>query len=90
MTGDGFYGEESGEELWIGARMMDLAERVSESDQEARQVKRMNVEEQVRWYQERRGLTVDGIPGAMTIIQMNNDLAAKVPRLVGSQKGGNG
>jgi hypothetical protein len=25
MTGDGFYGDDSGQQLWIGARMMELA-----------------------------------------------------------------
>ena len=47
-------------------------------------MKRMEMTDQVRWYQEKRGLTVDGIAGAMTIIQMNNDLAENIPRLVSS------
>ena len=84
MTGDGFYGDDSGQQLWIGARMMELAERLSSSGQEAARVKRMEMTDQVRWYQEKRGLTVDGIAGAMTIIQMNNDLAENIPRLVSS------
>jgi general secretion pathway protein A len=82
MTGDGFYGDDSGQQLWIGARMMELAGRLSSSGQEAARVKRMEMMDQVRWYQEKRGLTVDGIAGAMTIIQMNNDLAENIPRLV--------
>ncbi|MBY6032474.1 AAA family ATPase [Marinobacter daepoensis] len=90
MTGDGFYGEESGQQLWIGARMMELAERLSSNEQEAGRVKRMPMQEQVRWYQERRGLNVDGIAGAMTIIQMNNDLAVNVPRLVSPATARNG
>ena len=84
MTGDGFYGDDSGQQLWIGARMMELAERLSSGGQEAARVKRMEMTDQVRWYQEKRGLTVDGIAGAMTIIQMNNDLAENIPRLVSS------
>lgn len=90
MTGDGFYGDESGQQLWIGARMMELAERLGSNEQEAARVKRMPMQEQVRWYQERRGLNVDGIAGAMTIIQMNNDLAANVPRLVSPATAGKG
>lgn len=90
MTGDGFYGDESGQELWIGARMMDLAERLAGSETESTRVKRLGMAQQVRWYQDLKGLTVDGIPGAMTLIQMNNDLAAKVPRLVTTTPGGNG
>lgn len=82
MTGDGFYGDNAGQQLWIGARMMELAERLSSGEQEAARVKRMEMTEQVRWYQEKRGLAVDGIAGAMTIIQMNNDLADNIPRLV--------
>lgn len=81
MTGDGFYSNGSGEQLWIGARMMDLADRHSDSRAESDRVKRMDAEEQIRWYQALRGLTVDGIAGAMTIIQINNDLEASIPRL---------
>lgn len=81
LTGDGFYSNGGGEQLWIGARMMDLADRHSKSRAESDRVKRMNAEDQVRWYQALRGLTVDGIAGAMTIIQINNDLETSVPRL---------
>jgi general secretion pathway protein A len=42
----------------------------------------MESREQIRWYQSKKGLTVDGIAGAMTMIQMNNDLKSPVPRLV--------
>lgn len=65
----------------MGSRMMELASRYAESRQEESRVNRMPIEEQVRWYQQQRGLTVDGIAGAMTIIQMNNDLESAVPRL---------
>jgi general secretion pathway protein A len=88
LTGDGFYSNGGGEQLWIGARMMDLADRHSESRAESDRVKRMNAEEQVRWYQALRGLTVDGIAGAMTIIQINNDLEASIPRLKPLQSDG--
>lgn len=71
----------AGKELWIGARMMELAESYSESAEDNARVNRMSTEEQVRWYQSLRGLKVDGIAGAMTIIQINNDLKAEVPRL---------
>lgn len=81
LTGDGFYSNGGGEQLWIGARMMDLADRRSQTRAESDRVKRMSAEDQVRWYQAVRGLTVDGIAGAMTIIQINNDLEASIPRL---------
>ncbi|MBU2955657.1 AAA family ATPase [Marinobacter sp. F3R08] len=81
LTGNGFYSNGAGEQLWLGARMMDLADRYSDSTAESDQVKRMDTEAQVRWYQTLRGLTVDGIAGAMTIIQINNDLEASIPRL---------
>ncbi|TYC62676.1 AAA family ATPase [Marinobacter sp. BW6] len=81
LTGDGFYSNGGGEQLWIGARMMDLADQRSNSRAESDRVKRMNAEDQIRWYQALRGLTVDGIAGAMTIIQINNDLEASIPRL---------
>ncbi|MDX1559178.1 MAG: AAA family ATPase [Marinobacter sp.] len=81
LTDDGLYSNGGGEQLWIGARMMDLADRHSGSRSESDRVKRMEAEEQIRWYQALRGLTVDGIAGAMTIIQINNDLEASIPRL---------
>ncbi|MGO1460962.1 MAG: ExeA family protein [Marinobacter sp.] len=69
------------EELWVGVRMMELADAYSESDASNAKIKHMPAQEQVRWYQSLKGLTVDGIAGAMTIIQVNNDLNAEVPRL---------
>lgn len=77
----------AGEELWIGVRMMELAEAHGESASESGRIKRMPAEQQVRWYQSLRGLTVDGIAGAMTIIQINNDLNAEVPRLSTAKPG---
>jgi general secretion pathway protein A len=88
LTGDGFYSNGGGEQLWIGARMMDLADLHSSSLAESDRVKRMGSDEQVRWYQSLRGLTVDGIAGAMTIIQINNDLEASIPRLTPLQSEG--
>ncbi|WP_372997943.1 ExeA family protein [Marinobacter sp.] len=81
LTGDGFYSNGGGEQLWIGARMMDLADQYGGSRAESDRIKRMDAQEQVRWYQSLRGLTVDGIAGAMTVIQINNDLEASIPRL---------
>ena len=36
MTGDGFYGDDSGQQLWIGARMMELAETAPQARPEWR------------------------------------------------------
>jgi general secretion pathway protein A len=69
------------EQVWLSARMMELANQQAADRAEEDRLVRMNVGEQVRWYQSRKGLTVDGIAGAMTIIQMNNDLNVPVPRL---------
>lgn len=69
------------EQIWVGSRMMELASRYADSREEENRVNRLSSEEQIRWYQEQKGLTVDGIAGAMTIIQMNNDLESGGPRL---------
>ncbi|HLV78348.1 MAG TPA: AAA family ATPase [Marinobacter sp.] len=87
MTGDGVYSEGTGQELWLGARMMELADRLAADNVESTRIKRLGTEQQVRWYQEQKGLTVDGIAGAMTVIQINNDLNVQVPRLVSTQAG---
>ena len=78
----------AGEELWLGVRMMELADAHGTSPADKARVKRLSAQEQVRWYQSLRGLTVDGIAGAMTVIQINNDLEADVPRLVNEGPGG--
>ena len=83
MDGD-LHKDAAGEELWVGARMMQLAERLAGSEPEIARVKAMAMNEQVQWYQQQRGLKVDGIPGARTLIQMNEDLSVDVPTLSGS------
>jgi len=90
VTSDPEVRNAKGEELWIGVRMMELADAHSESSADNAKIKRMSAQEQVRWYQSLRGLTVDGIAGAMTVIQVNNDLNADVPRLVNTRPGGKG
>jgi len=76
------------EQLWMGSRMMELADIHGSDREESDRVKRMALDEQIRWFQSRKGLTVDGIAGAMTIIQVNNDLGADVPRLSNTAQGG--
>jgi general secretion pathway protein A len=83
-------GGAAGEELWIGARMMELADAHGGAPADNARIKRLSAKDQVRWYQSLRGLTVDGIAGAMTIIQINNDLNADVPRLASTKPGGKG
>ena len=68
-------------QVWLSARMMELSSQQSETREEEDRVVRMSSDQQIRWYQSKKGLTVDGIAGAMTVIQMNNDLNAPVPRL---------
>ncbi|MBB5320667.1 ExeA family protein [Marinobacter oulmenensis] len=82
LAADGGAGEPPAEAVWLGARMMALADRLAGSDAENDRIKRMDLEQQVRWYQKQRGLTVDGIPGVMTLIHMNSDLGIPGPRLV--------
>jgi len=90
MAGNADSSDAAGEELWIGARMMELADAYGDSLADNARIKRLTAQEQVRWYQSLRGLTVDGIAGAMTVIQINNDLKADVPRLVTSGQGEKG
>lgn len=79
------YPDTVDQELWVGARMMQLAERWASSREEVARVKALDTEQQVQWYQQKRGLTVDGILGARTIIQINNDLLTDVPKLSGGR-----
>ncbi len=71
-------------ELWLSAQLMQLAELYGNDVDERARVKAMDYPDQVRWYQGKKGLKVDGIAGAMTLIQVNNDLNPGVPRLLRS------
>lgn len=70
------------EGVWLSARMMQLVGLHADDSQEIERVSRMIRDEQIRWYQRVKGLQQDGVVGAMTLIQMSNDLDAGVPRLV--------
>ncbi len=69
------------ENIWLESRMMALAGALAKDSADENRIRRLDVEDQVRWYQRRRGLEVDGIPGAMTVVQIHNDLDRQVPRL---------
>jgi general secretion pathway protein A len=73
--------QQADRQVWLSASMMELASQLAANRTEEDRVVRMDSGEQVRWYQAKKGLTVDGIAGAMTIIQMHNDLNVPVPRL---------
>ncbi|MBJ6137738.1 ExeA family protein [Marinobacter litoralis] len=88
-SGGGVYADKKGQTLWISSKMMELADRYAATAQESDRIKRLGIADQVRWYQKQRGLTVDGIPGAMTIIQIHNDLGIEAPRLVAQSAAGN-
>ena len=79
------YTESAERELWLGARMMQLAEKLGGSEQEIARVKALPLTQQIEWYQQHGGLTVDGIAGARTLIRINNDLGAEVPTLQGEK-----
>jgi general secretion pathway protein A len=70
------------EGVWLSARMMQLVGLHADNSDEIERVNRMIRDEQIRWYQKLKGLKQDGVVGAMTLIQMSNDLDAGVPRLV--------
>lgn len=69
------------EGVWLSARMMQLVGLHAADSEEIDRVSRMIRDEQVRWYQKVKGLEADGVVGAMTLIQMSNDLDTGVPRL---------
>ncbi len=69
------------EGVWLSARMMQLVGLHAADSEEIDRVSRLIRDEQVRWYQNVKGLEPDGVVGAMTLIQMSNDLDTGVPRL---------
>jgi general secretion pathway protein A len=73
--------QQANREVWLSASLMELASQQAGNRTEEDRVVRMDSGDQVRWYQAKKGLSVDGIAGAMTIIQMHNDLNVPVPRL---------
>lgn len=69
------------EQVWLSVQLMQLIDRIADSAQERSRLAGLSQEEQVRWYQQQRGLMDDGIAGTMTLIQLNEDLNPGVPRL---------
>ncbi|WP_166259772.1 AAA family ATPase [Marinobacter salicampi] len=76
------------EALWLTARMMQLIDMHSPDAEQRRDIENMNQSDQIRWYQAFKGLEVDGIAGAMTLIQMNNDLDSDAPQLSAEREPG--
>lgn len=74
-------GPGSSEGVWLSARMMQLVSLHTSDNREQERVSRLVRDEQVRWYQQLKGLDPDGVVGAMTLIQMSNDLDTDIPRL---------
>lgn len=91
-----YLAEEDSEELepgqregvWLSARLMQLVNMHARDAAENQRVSHLDRDAQVRWYQRVKGLEADGIAGTMTLIQLNNDLDAGVPRLVRRQEPG--
>lgn len=81
MTGEGVYGEQNGDQLWLSARLMELADTLTADSGASAQIKSLPLAEQIRWFQGQKGLVVDGIAGAMTLIQVSNELDPGTPRL---------
>ncbi|SDW61767.1 ExeA family protein [Marinobacter mobilis] len=71
-----------GEELWLSSQLMQLVELYASDDEERAELMSMEYRDQIRWYQRKKGLAIDGIAGAMTLIQVNSDLNPGVPRLL--------
>lgn len=74
-------GQGADERVWLSAQLMQLVSQYAADRAEQDLVEGMILNDQVRWYQRQKGLKADGIAGAMTLIQLNNDLNPGVPRL---------
>jgi general secretion pathway protein A len=82
MRSDTSAGTGASRELWLNAQMMQLVRRYASDSAERQRLEAMSLEEQIKWYQNEKGLVADGIAGAMTLIQLNNDLNPGVPNLM--------
>ncbi|WP_166268377.1 ExeA family protein [Marinobacter caseinilyticus] len=71
-----------GKQLWLSSQLMQVIRPLSSGWQEQERVEAMTLDDQVRWYQQHKGLKPDGIAGAMTLIQISNDLNPGRPRLI--------
>ncbi len=82
MRSDTSAGTGASRELWLNAQLMQLVRRYASDGAERQRLEAMSLDEQTRWYQKEKGLMADGIAGAMTLIQLNNDLNPGVPNLI--------
>ncbi|MCH8500063.1 MAG: AAA family ATPase [Marinobacter sp.] len=73
--------ERSEARTWLSMQMMQLVQRHTDDPAQTRELLGAPLEAQVRWFQGIKGLTTDGIPGAVTLIHINSELSRSVPRL---------
>lgn len=88
MASTGSGGIETSREVWLSSQLMQLTDRYAKDEVERSEVIAMDHEDQVRWYQRKKRLQVDGIPGTMTLIHINSDLNPGVPRLLEGREPG--
>lgn len=85
MRSDTSAGSGADKELWLNAQLMQLVRRYASDGSELQRLETMSLDEQIRWYQAEKGLASDGIAGAMTLIQLNNDLNPGIPHLIAEE-----
>lgn len=66
---------------WLQWAMQSLREKYRIEPELAESLAQATLKDQVIWFQRRAGLIPDGIPGAVTLIRINNELDPSGPRL---------
>jgi len=67
---------------WLSGRLAQLIEHAEPDRNKAGALEERPLGDQIKWFQRRKGLIPDGIPGKVTLIQMNSQLDNGCPRLV--------
>lgn len=85
MRSDANAGASANRELWLNAQLMQVVRRYARNASERQRLEALALDDQIRWYQQEKGLVADGIAGAMTLIQLSHDLNPSVPHLVAEE-----
>lgn len=66
---------------WLRGRLAALIGQAEPDQAKAVSLEKRPLSDQIKWFQQRHGLIPDGIPGKVTLIQMNSQLGIRSPRL---------
>lgn len=74
--------DQAAKKAWLAKQLAGLIQAEVPDRSRALALQGQPLKEQIRWFQRQNGLIADGIPGTVTLMQMNSELNHQSPRLL--------